>query len=143
MAPAFENHSFLASEDPVLLSPLNHSHNFIVVLSPLRTSVNSFFNDHLLMRPELILSLNILLPLDVDHVLINLCLLYCFPVLTLSVLGHKLDKDRAEHQELRLLPVLDSLRKNALLVDYLINSVFPGSESSACLRSRNSHEVVS
>lgn len=39
--------------------------------------------------------------------------------------------------------MLDSLGENALLVDYLIDSVFPGPESSAGLGSSDSHEIVS
>ena len=39
--------------------------------------------------------------------------------------------------------MLDSLREDTLLVDYLIDSVFPSPESTEGLRSSNSHEIVS
>lgn len=84
-----------------------------------------------------------LLTLNVNHFLIELSLSDLFVVFTLSILTHKFNQDATEHEELRFLPVLECLNENSLLVNDLIDTVFPNSELLSCLGSAHSHEVVS
>ena len=90
MTPALEDHALSAAEDPVLLPSFDYCHHLVVLLSTFGTRVNCFFDNHFFMLPQLILSFNILLSLDVDHVLINLSLFNGSKILPLSLLGHEL-----------------------------------------------------
>lgn len=90
MTPALEDHSFAATELPFLLPSLNDCHQLVVFFSTFVTLMDSFLNYQLLMLSQLLLCLSILLSLDVDHVLIDLCLLDTLPEFTLSFLSHEL-----------------------------------------------------
>lgn len=142
VSPAGEYHALLGSIHPLLVASQHHIHQLVVFLALDGAHMDSLLNDGLLVLPQLVLRLDVLPPLDVDHILVDHGLVDLSKELALAVLGHELCQARSEHEELGLLPVLDGSSEDGLLVNDLVYSIFPGAELLGCLGSCHSHEVV-
>ena len=88
------------------------------------------------------MELTVLLPLDVDQVLLDLLLSNLLPELSLSLLAHELGKDLPEHGELGLFPVLHGLYENSLNMLFVMHVFFPGSELLAHRARATPHDVI-
>jgi hypothetical protein len=94
------------------------------------------------MLSQLVLEFCILLPLNVDEILLDLLLSNLLPELSLAFLAHEFGKNSSEHGELRLLPMIQGLCEDSLHMLFVMHIFLPCSELLAHRSCATSHNVI-